>query len=57
MQDKPIQRAKVTAKRQITIPKDIQERLGRLDEGDYILFYDEGDRIYIKKGIIKPANQ
>ena len=46
--------AKVSARKQISIPKKVQEALGGVDEGDYIIFFEENGRIYIKKGMIKP---
>lgn len=54
MAKKHFAQAKVTIKNQITIPRRIQKKLGNLQVGDYILFYVEGDRVYIKKGTIKP---
>jgi bifunctional DNA-binding transcriptional regulator/antitoxin component of YhaV-PrlF toxin-antitoxin module len=44
--------AKVTMREQIRIPKKVSEKLGGVKEADYILFYEEGSRIYIKKGKI-----
>ncbi len=49
--------AKVTLRMQIRIPNKIQKKLGGLEEGDYILFGEEGGRIYIEKGVIKPAKK
>jgi len=46
--------AKVTIRKQIAIPKKVQEKLGGIKEGDYILFYEENGRIFIRKGKIKP---
>jgi AbrB family looped-hinge helix DNA binding protein len=48
--------AKVGSKGQVTIPKKVQEVLGGLDSGDYIIFYREGKNIYIKKGKVNPIN-
>lgn len=39
--------SKITYKYQITIPKKVREKYN-LDEGDAILFVDEGNRLYIK---------
>ncbi len=47
--------AKITVRKQIAIPKKVQEKLGGVEEGDYILFYETPDgKIFIKKGKIKP---
>ncbi len=47
--------AKVSRRMQIAIPKKVQEKLGGINEGDYILFYeDDSGRIYIRKGAIRP---
>ena len=46
--------AKVTVRKQIAIPKKVQEKFGGLQEGDYILFYEENGKIFIRKGTIKP---
>jgi len=46
--------AKVTARIQIAVPKKVQKKLGGLEEGDYLLFYEDNERIYIKKGVIVP---
>jgi AbrB family looped-hinge helix DNA binding protein len=44
--------AKITARKQIAVPKRVQKKLGGLEEGEYLLFYEENGRIYIKKGVI-----
>lgn len=49
--------AKVTLRMQIRIPNKIQKKLGGLEEGDYVLFNEESGRIYIEKGLIKPAKK
>lgn len=49
--------AKVTLRRQIRIPKKVQDRLGGLKEGDYMLFYEEAGRIYIEKGFLVPDSK
>lgn len=51
MERKHLASAKVTMRGQIRIPKKVSEKLG-VEEADYILFYEEGNRIYIKKGKI-----
>ncbi len=47
--------AKVTQRKQIAVPKKVRERLGKVEEGDFILFYEDGKRIYIEKGRIGPV--
>lgn len=44
--------AKVTVRKQVAIPKKVREKLGELTEGDYLLFYEKGGEIYIKKGVL-----
>ncbi|MEE8168479.1 MAG: AbrB/MazE/SpoVT family DNA-binding domain-containing protein [Candidatus Hydrothermarchaeales archaeon] len=44
--------AKVTVRKQIAIPKKVREKLGGVEEGDYLLFYEEGGRIYVEKGVL-----
>lgn len=44
-----IAEARVTTKGQITLPKKVKEMLGA-SEGDYVLFFSEGHRIYIEAG-------
>lgn len=46
--------AKVTTRIQITLPKKVQDKLGGLEEGDYLLFYEDAGRIYIKRGKLVP---
>jgi AbrB family looped-hinge helix DNA binding protein len=46
--------AKVTTRIQITLPKKVQDKLGGLEEGDYLLFYEDDGRIYIKRGKLVP---
>ena len=55
MYDEHVGEAKVTVKMQITVPKRVQELLGGLDKGDYIIFYKDKKGIYIRKGKIKPV--
>jgi antitoxin PrlF len=40
------QKAKITSKGQVTIPKDVREALG-LREGDSLLFEVEGDKVTV----------
>jgi AbrB family looped-hinge helix DNA binding protein len=47
--------AKVTQRKQIAVPKKVREKLGEVEEGDFILFYEDGKRIYIEKGRIGPV--
>ncbi len=54
MVDKQFAQAKVTIRNQIVIPSKVREKLGNVEEGDFILFYEEDDRIYIQKGVIQP---
>jgi len=49
--------AKVTVRKQIAIPKKVQEKIGGLREGDYILFYEEGGKIYVEKGMLVPERR
>ena len=47
--DDIIAESKVSSRGQIAIPKEIKRRLD-IDEGDYLLFIENGDDIVIKKG-------
>jgi len=47
--------AKVTQRKQIAVPKKVREKLGDIEEGDFILFFEDGDRIYVEKGRIRPV--
>ena len=49
-----IGQAKITGKNHITLPRRVQIELGGIEIGQYILFFKEGNRIYIQKGAIKP---
>lgn len=49
--EKIIGKALVSTRGQIAIPKSVRDKLG-VDEGDYIVFVDEGDKIVIKTGKI-----
>ena len=57
MVKKHIAQAKVTVRKQIAIPKKVQEELGGLEEGKYIMFFKEGDKICIEKGAITPESK
>ena len=45
-----IAKAKVTKQMQIIIPKKVQDKLGGLAGGQFIVFLEENERIYIQKG-------
>lgn len=49
--------SKITSKMHITIPKAVQKALGGVEQGQYILFYTDGKRIWITKGEIKPMDR
>jgi len=49
--------SKVTSKMHITIPKAVQNALGGIKQGQYILFYEDGNKIWITKGEIKPMDK
>lgn len=57
MKEVRIAQSKVTRRNQITIPKGVQDKLGRIKEGDYILFFEENNRIWIRKGEIVEASK
>ncbi|NMG82731.1 MAG: AbrB/MazE/SpoVT family DNA-binding domain-containing protein [Methanosarcinales archaeon] len=40
MKEEHIAQSKVTRRNQITIPKRVQDKLGKIKEGDYILFFE-----------------
>jgi AbrB family looped-hinge helix DNA binding protein len=44
-------------RKQIAIPKKVQEKLEGIIEGDYVLFFEENGRIYIEKGEIVPVKE
>jgi AbrB family looped-hinge helix DNA binding protein len=48
--------ARVTRKYQINLPSKLREALGPVTEGDYILFYRDGDRVYLELGSLRPKN-
>jgi len=48
-----IAEAHMTTRGQIAVPKKVRESLGA-KEGDYILFFQEGGRIYIEAGKLVP---
>lgn len=41
--------AKVTSRGQVVIPKEVREKF-KINEGDFVLFYDKNGRLIIKKG-------
>jgi len=45
--------AKITSKGQITIPKAVRETMG-LEEGDYVVFEPEDDRIILRPAALGP---
>ena len=49
--------AKVTVRKQIAIPKKVQKKLGDIKEGEYLLFYEENNKICIEKGTIEPVRK
>ena len=53
MPEKQFAQAKVTRRKQIALPEAVRKKIGGVEEGDYILFFEDGDRIYIGKGAIK----
>jgi bifunctional DNA-binding transcriptional regulator/antitoxin component of YhaV-PrlF toxin-antitoxin module len=55
MAAKHFAQAKVSPRTQIALPESVKKKLGGVNVGDFILFFEEGDRVYISKGIIKPA--
>lgn len=44
-----IAEAHMTMRGQIAIPKRVKDKLNA-EDGDYILFFEEGNRIYIEAG-------
>jgi len=57
MTSKYFAQAKVTIRKQIAIPKIVQEKLGDIKEGEYLLFYEENSKICIEKGVLEPAKK
>jgi len=47
--DKHVAKAVVSGKFQIMIPKKIKEKM-KIEEGDYVMFFEEGNRVYIDVG-------
>jgi len=45
--------SKITSKGQITIPKAVRETMG-LEEGDYVVFEPEDDRIILRPATLGP---
>ena len=48
-----IAEAHMTTRGQIAVPKKVKDILGAKD-GDYIMFFQEGKRIYIEAGKLVP---
>lgn len=48
---KPIGTSKVAIGRKISLIKPVADKLGA-DEGDLIVFYEDGDRVYIEKVVL-----
>ena len=44
---------KITSKGQVTIPKAVREAMG-LEEGDYLVFEPEDDRIIVRRADLAP---
>ena len=57
MTEKHIAMAKITIRKQITIPKKVQNILGGMEKGDFLLFYEDRDRVYIKRGVVTPISK
>ncbi|MFQ5816006.1 MAG: AbrB/MazE/SpoVT family DNA-binding domain-containing protein [Candidatus Hydrothermarchaeaceae archaeon] len=57
MKQEYLAHAKVTVRKQIAIPKKVREKLDNIGEGDYLLFYEKGGEIYIKKGVLVPQSK
>ncbi len=57
MAEPPIAEAKVSRKLQVTIPKVVAKALGGLRAGEYLLFYHEGDRVYVTVGAVRPRGK
>ncbi len=57
MAEPPVAEAKVSRKMQITIPKAVAKVLGGLRAGEYLLFYRDGDRVYVTAGAVRPRSR
>ena len=51
---KKIAVAKITMRKQISLPKKVQDALGGIEEEQYVIFYQENKRVFIEKGDIIP---
>lgn len=49
MAEKFLGSSKVTVRGQVVIPKDVREKF-KINENDFVLFYDENGKLIIKKG-------
>jgi len=54
MTKKQFAQAKVTVRKQIALPRKVQDKLDGVEIGDYILFFEDSGRIIIKKGAVTP---
>jgi len=57
MAEPPLAEAKVSRKMQVTIPKKAAKALGGVRAGEYLLFYRDGDRVYVTVGAIRPRGR
>jgi len=55
MKEEYIAYSKVSGRMQISIPKDVRKRLDEVKEGDFVVFYEDKNRIYIKKAVLTSA--
>ena len=46
--------SRVTRKFQINLPAKLRTVLGPVSEGDYIIFFRDGDRVYLEVGTVRP---
>jgi len=49
MVEKFLGSAKVTSRGQVVIPKEVRDKF-KMEEGNFILFYDDNGKLLIKKG-------
>lgn len=48
--------SKVTAKGQVTIPKEVRQRLG-LEEGEYVVWTPEEERATLERAAVAPTGE
>lgn len=48
--------SKVTAKGQVTIPKEIRDRLG-LERGEYVVWEPRGEGVVMERATVSPAEE